>query len=419
MATTQEELARRLKAAREACGLTQKDVAEQLVVSRPTLTQMELGNRAVTSTELQKLAYLYGRDIRSFFTDGTTEEPVLALFRAHPEMEGQDPLLRAVRDCLEIGRELTHLERLLGIDRDVGVVATYPVGRPRTKWEAIEQGRRTAREERRRLGLGMAPLANLAELLEAQGVRTAQVDLADDISGLTLIDADIGIFVASNKHHAHERRRFSYAHEYAHVLLDRDRQGIVSRGADRDELIEVRANSFAAELLMPADGVHQHVRSLGKGQASRLQAEVFDEVGAVEVRARAEPGSQDIQLYDVAQVAYHFGVSRLAALYRLRNLRLIDEAQLEALKVQESRHGGDVARVLALHRPGDRGDGDEFRHRFLGLALEAYRREEITREKLHALAQLVGAGRGEVDALVDDIGLAREEGEDVPLMPAG
>src|ERR1035441_4646474 len=48
-AIDQSELGRRLRQAREACGLTQQNVAEQLGVSRPTVAQMELGNRAITS----------------------------------------------------------------------------------------------------------------------------------------------------------------------------------------------------------------------------------------------------------------------------------------------------------------------------------------------------------------------------------
>ncbi|MCP4657240.1 MAG: ImmA/IrrE family metallo-endopeptidase [bacterium] len=417
-AITQAELARRLKAAREACGLTQKEVAGHLGVSRPTLTQIELGNRAVTSIELQQLAYLYGRDLRALLAAAFQDaEPVAALLRAHPELQGQNALRRAIRDCLVIGRELTNLERLLGVDRDAGGIAWYPLRRPKSKWEAIEQGRRVAGEQRRRLGLGSAPISSLAELLDSLGIRTAQVDLPDGISGLTLVEPTIGVFIVSNRTHSYERRRFSYAHELAHGLLDRDQPGIVSRSADRDELVEVRANVFAADFLMPADGIASQVRALGKGRASRMQAEVFDETGTVEVRARAAPGSQDLQLYDVAQIAHHFGTSRPATLYRLRNLRLITAAQLQELEVQEERHGRDVARLLALPRPDDRRDSNEFRYRFFGLAIEAFRREEITRDKLYGLARLVGVERRDVVVLLEQMGLTPDEGEDEPLLP--
>jgi Zn-dependent peptidase ImmA (M78 family) len=66
-------------------------------------------------------------------------------------------------------------------------------------------------------------------------VRTGIVKLPEDVSGLTLSDRNIGLFVVGNRTHHHLRRRFSFAHEYAHVGVDRDRAGLVSRTTDRDD----------------------------------------------------------------------------------------------------------------------------------------------------------------------------------------
>lgn len=54
------------------------------------------------------------------------------------------------------------------------------------------------------------------------------------------------LFIVANRQHAPARRRSSFAREYAHVLFDRRRKGIVTRASDKDELVEVRANAFAA-----------------------------------------------------------------------------------------------------------------------------------------------------------------------------
>jgi len=333
MAIDPRELGKRLRKAREACGMTQEDVARQLDVSRSTVAQMELGKRAVTGIELSRLAYLFGRDLRGFVAAEAPEreDALVALFRLHPELSSQDDVIEALRQCLALGRELTNLERLLGVDRGLATVASYPLPRPKTKWEAIQQGESIALEERRRLGLGLASLQDVAALLEAQGIRTAQVSLPEDISGLTLIEPEIGFFVVANLEHHILRRRFSYAHEYCHVLVDRDRRRLISRGQDRDELLEVRANAFAASFLMPADAVQRFINALGKGRPSRMEAEVFDEGAPVSARARSAPGSQDIQLYDVVQMAHHFGVSRAAACYRLKSVRLLTRSELEAM----------------------------------------------------------------------------------------
>ena len=94
--------------------------------------------------------------------------------------------------------------------------------------------------------------------------------------------------VANEAHHV-LRRRFSFAHEYAHVLLDRGQVGTISRSSERDDLAEVRANSFAACFLMPEDGVRNYVGTLGKGRPSRAHVDVFDEEDSLAAAARVEP----------------------------------------------------------------------------------------------------------------------------------
>ena len=421
MAIDQKELGRRLRRARDACGMTQDDVGRKLGVSRSTVAQMELGNRAVTGIELSRLAYLFGKDLRSFVAgEAHDEEDVLVvLFRLHPELSSQEDVLEALRQCMALGRELTNLERLLGIDRDLATVAAYPLPRPQTKWEAIQQGDRVALEERRRLGFGLASLPNVAELLEAQGVRTAQVTLPEDISGLTLIEPEIGFFLVANREHHILRRRFSFAHEYCHLLVDRDQQGLVSRGQDRDEFLEVRANAFAASFLMPADAVRQFIQALGKGHPSRMEAEVFDEAAPIQARARAAPGSQDIQLYDVVQMAHNFGVSRAASCYRLKSARLITGTELEFLLEQDrTGRGRELEKILGLPEPDHQARRNEFRHRFVGLALEAFRRDEISRAKLVEVAAMVGVGADDLDQAIQDMSRGDGEGADVHLPDA-
>ncbi len=354
MAIDQQDLGRRLRQAREARHLTQDDVARHLEVSRPTVAQMELGNRAVTGLELSHLGYLFGVDPGQLLADapGPDDDVVVGLFRSHPELARDADMQAALRECLALARELTRLEHLLGIDRDQATLAAYPLPRPHNRWDAIQQGERVAAEERRRLELGIAPLPDVSELLEVQGVRTARIDLPDDVSGLTLMAPDLGFFVVANRAHPTLRRRFSCAHEYGHVLVDREARSLVSLGRDRDQLVEVRANAFAAAFLMPEAAVRHLVRTLGKGHPSRAEAEVFDEQAPVKARARTAPGSQAIQLYDVVHVAHHFGVSRPAALYRLKSLKLVTEPELQALRDQDGAgQGRALARVLGLPGP--------------------------------------------------------------------
>jgi Zn-dependent peptidase ImmA (M78 family) len=244
------------------------------------------------------------------------------------------------------------------------------------------------------------------ELLESQGVRTGLVELPEDVSGLTLSDRKVGLFVVANRGHHYLRRRFSFAHEYAHVVADRERFGLISRASERDDLIEVRANAFAANFLMPEDGFRQFVGGLGKGKPSRAYVEVFDEDKSLNVEGRTEPGTQTLQLYDVVQLAHHFVVSRRSVLYRLRNLRLVNAAELEHMTaLDDAGRGKQLAQRLGLPELLHAEKRSEFKHRFLGLALEAYRRDELSRSKLRELASLVGLPAAELSQLIEDAGI--------------
>lgn len=413
MPVNREELGRRLKEAREACGLTQEDVGKKFDLSRSTIAQMELGNREVTSLELDRLAFLYGKDIRYFLSEEVLEGDVMTvLFRAHPELRRDEPMMDALRWTLAMGRELSNLEELLGVEREVLVPTVYPLKAPKTRWEAIQQGTAVAAEERRRLDLGDDPIQDIAEVLENGGVRTGEVPLLEDISGLTVDGPDIGILVVVNKGHPRIRQRFSFAHEYAHVLLDRNRP-TVSRASERDELREVRANAFAAAFLMPEEGVRRYVGGLGKGQQSRATADVYDEEDVIRVQRRSIPGTQALQIYDLVQLAHQFGVSEIAALYRLRNMKppLVTETEFERLKlVVEAQRSKEIRAGLGLPEPEAHWRRREFRHRFLALGLEAYRRDRISRSKLIEIARLVDTPPDAMERLIADSGV--EEGQE-------
>ena len=338
-------------------------------------------------------------------------DPLAALFRAEPNVATEPSVAAALRDCVALGREITSLERLLGINMATAATTSYPLAPATRPWNAIQQGERLATEERRRLGLGDSPLPDLAELLEAQGIRTGIIDLPVDVSGLTLNHPRVGIFIVANRNQHVLRRRFSFAHEFAHALADRDRFGLVSRSSEQRNLVEVRANAFAAAFLLPETGVKQFVAGLGKGRPSRVHSGVFsdvlDEAESLDVEARSAPGSQAVQMYDVVRLAHHFSVSRIAALYRLRNLRMISEPEFSDLKeLDRVGRGKQLARHLGLPTP----DHVELRWRFqlrvLGLALEAYRREEISRGKLEEIASMLDVSVDRVPALLEDSGLA-------------
>ena len=194
---------------------------------------------------------------------------------------------------------------------------------PRSTGEAISQAERIADEERLRLNIGHAPLADVSELISSQGIWTSGVDLPDHMSGLFLRHPSIGMAILVNASHPRVRKRFSFAHEYAHALFDRDRTISVSSTDNSTDQVEKRANGFAAAFLMPRNGVLEELQRLGRGLRERPGNVIYDAAsdGSVETEFRSSAKSQRITYKDVATVARRFGVSYQASVYRLRSLR--------------------------------------------------------------------------------------------------
>lgn len=90
----------RLRAAREAAGLSQGQVAKLMGMHRPTISEMEAGNRRVAADELTKLADLY--DVKVTWLLGESSD------RASPD----DPRLQLA--ARELGKlKPDDLDRLL------------------------------------------------------------------------------------------------------------------------------------------------------------------------------------------------------------------------------------------------------------------------------------------------------------------
>lgn len=130
----------------------------------------------------------------------------------------------------------------------------------------VESAREEARALLSRMNISDVPVP-VENIVRGLGITLRSEVLADELSGMAFVKDGQPVIVVNRAHHPN-RQRFTIAHEIAHHILDADhiansvhvdkaifrRDRLSEKGSD---LREVRANSFAAELLMPENLMRQ------------------------------------------------------------------------------------------------------------------------------------------------------------------
>jgi len=167
------------------------------------------------------------------------------------------------------------------------------------------RGAKRAREARERLGLdAVSPVPCLLTLVEREAQLPVIVRAWPEHVAGALYRNGAGAIAFVNGTQWVERQRFTLAHELGHLCCGHTGSPVDTvqtiSGASRVPH-EVQANAFAAELLAPRAGV--------------------------EAMVGHSPG-----LEDVVGVAARYGISSIAALFRLSTLGLVDARQAARLK---------------------------------------------------------------------------------------
>lgn len=174
-------------------------------------------------------------------------------------------------------------------------------------------GAKRARETRAELGLdGAAPIACVLTLVERDlGLPVVIAALPEGIAGCCWRGDGDRVVLWVNGTDAAVRQRFTLAHELGHVRCAHDAgtpvETFETLGGKSTDSREVQANAFAAELLAPAEAVRSSIAS--------------------------EPS-----LDDVVMLAARFGISTIAALYRLNSLGFTDRYASLKKAIDEGEH---------------------------------------------------------------------------------
>ena len=266
-------LGERIAESRRARRLTQQQVADALNLSRATVVATEKGERRPKARELVALARLFGRPVADFIAERPlTGEPSFVVhfestLKSLPagEVESLGPTIEQFeRFC----RWYVEMEEALGSPLPRRWPEPYDIaGTPVAR--AAEE---VAISERNRLGLGDGPVANLADLLEADvGLRIVPVDMGDaSIAAMYLTTERYGGCIAIDGAHPADRQGIDVAHAYAHFLTDRQRPEVCVAGrSGRISREERFADAFAGAFLMPAAGVQRRFEATRRTKKER------------------------------------------------------------------------------------------------------------------------------------------------------
>jgi Zn-dependent peptidase ImmA (M78 family)/DNA-binding XRE family transcriptional regulator len=298
--------AARLRAAREARGISAISLADLVGVSRAAISQYEHGKQTPSPQVLRQIADRLNLPVHHFLAPLPLDAKETVFYRSFTSAT-KSARLRAQRRY-EWFRDLVVLLR-----RFVKF-PVYSMSLPEVQsdWRALAPHDIEAAsiEMRRQLGVPSSPLPNVVLLLERAGVITARHEFdseqLDAFSTWPPNETNPFVILGADKSSA-VRSRFDAAHELGHIALHRN----VAQGElrDREKLraIELQANQFACALLLP-------------------KREFLHELGS-------------ITLDRLLVLKTKWGVSVGAMINRCTQLRVISDATARKLWIAYSRRG--------------------------------------------------------------------------------
>jgi Zn-dependent peptidase ImmA (M78 family)/transcriptional regulator with XRE-family HTH domain len=294
----------RIASLREARGIKGEQLGLALGLSKSQVSKIENGARKLDVSEVALVADALGVTLAEVLGIERRGSLVLAArVMAPPDAEAALTSRHRIRQILEVDAALTESMGLRGAEASLaGKVALARTGSEElaSMRSTNQAGARLASIVREELGLGRAPISDVAELAEQHfGVDVLNWPTGPSVSGLCVHGDGVAMMLVSTSFSI-GHQRFTAAHELAHHLLSDPRSVVVEEDIyDQSNPMELRANAFAATFLMPEEGVREVVKD-----------RQIDEVV-------------------LAQLMRHFGVSYKALINRLRNISLMSRSAAE------------------------------------------------------------------------------------------
>lgn len=242
-------ISRRIKTAREAAGLTQRELSDQLgFKDRQTVAAIEAGIRKVSAEELLRAMKILGKDLEYFTDPFRLDGEGSFSWRASPDVEDH------LGDFENRAGSWLALYRALAPDAP----ASAPLRLSLTPKSSYEDAHRAADWLASEWDLGDVPALRLeSAIVNRLRALVLHVDAPRGISGAAFRLPEFSAILINRKEPP-GRRNFDLAHELFHLLTwetippAHTETGMLNQKGRPEQL----ANCFASALLMPAPVIH-------------------------------------------------------------------------------------------------------------------------------------------------------------------
>ncbi|MGQ9657204.1 MAG: helix-turn-helix domain-containing protein [Fimbriimonadales bacterium] len=290
-----QAIGKRIRWARKARGLSLRALARAIGKSHEATRKYESGQLVPDSQMLLRLSAALETPVE-FFLRPITVEPS----QIRPAYRKKSVFSKCESDALN--QQIAEwLERYLQIEHILGIQAP-PLKRIAQTINRLEDVEAAAVQLREDWDIGLDPIANLTELLEDQGIKILKVDRSDlRFDGCAFWHGDQSAAIIVNSSVSTDRKRFSLAHELAHLVLE-------INPSLKDEAV---ANRFAGAFLVPKQAL---LMELGTRR-------------------------HYISLAELCHLKQKYGMSMQAWIYRARDLGVLSRERAEQLFRQFSTNG--------------------------------------------------------------------------------
>ena len=240
-----ETFAKRLRQARIKAKLSMDALSAKMdgVVSKQAISKYEAAKMMPTSTTLIAMADALAVELDYFLRPFSFDVDNLEVsFRKKSSVGAKDVSALKVQIQDDIERYL-EVEEVLG--REIPKMCDIDVPQIKTSAD-MEQCAKKAREV---WGLGKDSIANVDDMLEANGIKVIYTAAPEGFDGVSGIVNGIHYIIVLNKNKNHtERRRLTSLHELGHLLFNNKFSNALTQH-EKENL----CNAFANEMLLPSE----------------------------------------------------------------------------------------------------------------------------------------------------------------------